>query len=257
MKDEDSISRQDFSQSKDIAQREQSTVQNEASVTQQKRDRLMGRKAKLNDQHDKLESATTQGLDEKERKDSEQSARDLERLHFEQGGHEQISNYQRAVQDSLALKQQIFQQAQIAENAYYEQKLVDNSSNERPVTPEGDIPGTVPHHANAPAFRFPTFGSPDQTGNLRSISGSLRHNDSRPRSTSMRSGNSVYADFEDEDPAPPMPTRAVEMIRERGRKRSGGSGSGSSGSQRDPASPLIGSVAQMSPVGKRSPVWNN
>lgn len=262
VKDQQVMVREDLFRSKDFTHRERSTVQNEALTTQQKRERLMSRKNRLNDQRGKLESATTQGLDDKERKDSEQSTRELERLHFERRAQEQIPNYQRAVQESLYSKQQIWQQAQIVESAYHEQQMLNDSNIERPLTPEGDLPGTVPQKASAPAFRFPAFGSPDQPSNLRSHSSSLRHSDNRPRSTSMRSGNSIYADFEDEDPAPPMPTRAVEVIRERGRKQSGGSGSGSgsgsSGSQRDdPASPLIGSLAQMSPVGKRSPVWNN
>ena len=255
-KDQQAVAGEDLLQDKDLAYRERSNAQNEVATSQQKRERLIGRKNKLNDQHEKLESVTTQGLDEKERKDSEQSARDLKRLHFEQQAHEQASNSQRAVQEHLYLKQQLWQQAQIVESAYHEQQMMDDSNVERPITPEGDLPGTVPHQTT-PAFRFPAFGSPDQPNNLRSHSSSLRHSDHRPRSTSMRSGNSVYADFEDEDPAPPMPARAVEVIRERGRKQSGGSGSGSSGSQRDPASPVNGSVSQMSPVGKRSPVWNN
>ena len=256
-KDQQSVSREDLFREKELAQRERSNVQSEAFTTQQKRERLLGRKTKLSDQHEKIDSATSQGLDEKERKDSEQNARNLERLSFEHRGHEQISSLQQTLQDSPYLKQQTWQQAQILERAYHEQQMMDDSNVERPITPEGDLPGTIPHPTPAPAFRFPAFASPDLPNNLRNNSGSLRHSDTRPRSTSMRSVNSVYADFDDEDPAPPMPTRAVEMIREKGRKRSGGSGSGSSGSQRDPASPLVGSLAQMSPVGKRSPVWNN
>ena len=256
-KGQQSVSQEDLLREKDTAHRERSNVQSEAITTQQKRERMVGRKGKLSDQHEKIDSATTQGFDEKERKDSEQNARDLERLGYEQRGHEQLSSFQQAVQDSLYLKQQTWQQAQTVERAFHERQMMDDSNVERPITPEGDLPGTNPHHAPPAAFRFPTFASSDPPNILRSKSGSWRHSDSRPRSTSMRSGNSVYADFDEEDPAPPMPTRAVEVIREKGRKQSGGSGSGSSGSQRDPASPLVGSIAQMSPVGKRSPVWNN
>ncbi len=253
-----SIMREDFFRSKGSANREKSSAQNEAIATQQKRERLLGRKAKLGEQHVKLESATTQGLDERQRKNSEQVARDLERLQYEQRGHDQMTNYQAAISESYYLRQQTWLQAQMVENAFNEQQMIHDSNFERPLTPEGDLPGTVPYRAIPQPFRFPAFGSPDQPSGLRSHSGSLRHNDRRPRSTSMLSGNSVYADFDDEDPAPPMPVRAVEQIRERGRKRSGGSGSGSSGngSQRDPASPLVGNLAQLSPVGKRSPVWN-
>lgn len=244
-----SVTRDDLFGAKNTAHREKLSVQNEAIATQQKRERLTGRKTKLNDQHDRLESTTIQGLDEKERKDSEQAARDHERLQYEQRGHDQLSNYQGAISESLYLKQQTWQQAQIVENAYHEQQMINDSNFERPLTPEGDLPGTVPQRAIQPPFRFPAFGSPDQPSGLRSHSGSIRQNDRRPRSTSLLSGNSIYADFDDDDPAPPMPARAVEVIRERGREPSGGSGSGSSTS-----SPVVAS--QTSPVGKRSPVWN-
>lgn len=255
-RNQQSVTREALFRSKDSAHRERSSAQSEAISTQQKRERLSGRKIKLNDQHEKLQSATSQGLDEKERKNSEQAAKDLERLQLEQRSHEQITSFQRAVQDSRCLIQQTWQQAQIIENALYEQQMIGDANVERPITPEGDLPGTVPHNAIAPTVRYSTFGSPDPPNGIRSHSGSLRHNDHRPRSTSMLSGNSVYADFDDEDPAPPMPARAVEVIRGRGRKHSLGSGSGSSGSQRDPASPLVGNLSQTSPVGKRSPVWN-
>lgn len=248
------ITREDLFRSKDSAHREKSSVQNEAIATQQKRERLLSRKAKLNDQHDKLESNTTQGLDERERKNSEQAERDLERLKHEQRGHDQMIDYQGAISESYYLKQQTLRQAQIFENAFHEQQIIIDSNFERPITPEGDLPGTVPYRAIQQPFRFPAFGSPDQPSGLRSHSGSLKHNDRRPRSTSILSGNSVYADVDDKDPAPPMPARAVEVIRERGRKRSGGSGSGSSGSAA--TSPLVGNFAQVSPIGKRSPVWN-
>ncbi|KAL6715600.1 hypothetical protein ACLMJK_006561 [Lecanora helva] len=251
--------RDDVLQSKELAAREKSTAHNEATTSQQKRERLTGRRNKLLDQHEKLESANTQGLDEKERKDSEQSARDLERLHFEQRAHEDVQTWQRVIQENMFVKQQTWQQVHIVESAFSPQQMSNESNVDESFLPEGDLPGTIPRQASAAAFRYPAFGSTDQPNSLRSHSGSLRRGEQRPRSTSIRSGTSTYVDFEDEDPAPPMPTRAVEMIREKGRKRSGGSvsGSGSSGSQRDPASPLFGSLAQMSPVGKRSPVWNN
>ena len=175
---------------------------------------------------------------------------------MEQRCRESLATYQQILQESRYQSSQAWQQAQIVESAFHEQQMIGNSQEERPITPEGDLPGTAHHSNPAPGFRFPAFGSPDHLNGLRSHSGSLRHNDHRPRSTSLLSGNSFYADFDDDDPAPPMPARAVEVIRERGRKQSGGSHSGSSGSQRDPASPLVATAAQMSPVGKRSPVWN-
>lgn len=241
---------------KGSAHREKSSIHAEATSTQQKKERLLARKSKLNDQHDRLESATSQGLDERQRKNSEQNAKDAERIQIEHRSLEQLGYCQRTIQDNRYVTQQTWHQAQIVESAFHEQQTMSTPTEERPITPEGDLPGTVPHHPVAPAFRFPAFGSPDPPNGLRSHSGSFRHSENRPRSTSMLSGNSAFADFEDQDPAPPMPARAVEVIRERGRKQSGGSGSGSSGSQRDPASPVVGSAALMSP-GKRSPVWNH
>lgn len=256
-RDHQSLARGNLSSSKDAAYRVKSSVQNEAITAEQKRERLLARTTKLNDQYERLQSSTTQGLDEKQRKNSEHATRELERMQFEQRCHEQMTIYQRAIHDSGYQTSQIRQQTQAVEQAFTEKQMTDNSQSERPLTPEGDLPGTIPHTAATPAFRYAPFGSPDQPNGLRSHSGSLRHSDHRPRSTSMLSGNSVYADFDDEDPAPPMPARAVEVIRERGRKQSGGSGSGSSGSQRDPASPVAGGIVQISPVGKRSPVWNS
>lgn len=236
---------------KESAHQEKSSIHAEATSAQQKKERLLTRKSKLNDQHDRLESATSQGLDETQRKNSEQAAKDGERLQLEKRYVEEMEYCQRTVQESRHVTQQSWHQAQILESAFHEQQ-----EGERPITPEGDLPGTVPQHTSGSAFRISAFGSADLPNGIRSQSGSFRHSDSRPRSTSMLSGNSVSADIEDQDPAPPMPARAVEVIREKGRKRSGGSGSGSSGSQRDPASPVVGGAAFMSP-GKRSPVWNH
>ncbi|KAL9103567.1 MAG: hypothetical protein Q9163_001405 [Psora crenata] len=252
--------REQLFRGKEAAHREKSVVQSEAAAAQQKRDRLLARRVKLNDQRERLQSAAAQGLSNKERKTSEQVTKDIERMQAEQQLQDQISNYKQALQESRLLFNHYMHQAQSVENAFQEQQILARAprSEERPLTPEGDLPGENPRNAIAPSFRFPAFGTADSIAGLRSHSGSIRHIDSRPRSTSLLSGNSYYTDFEDIDPALPMPPRAVEAIRERGRKRSGGSAGGSSGSnsQRDPTSPLVGSRLQDSPVGKRSPVWN-
>ena len=241
---------------KESAHHEKSSIHAEATSTQQKKERLLARKSKLNDQYDRLESATSQGLDERQRKNTEQAARDEERLQYERSCFDQIAHGRHLMEEKRLATKHLLNQTQTMESAFHEQQqIMSEPDGERPITPEGDLPGTVPH-TGAAAFRFPAFGSPDPPNGIRSDSGSFRHSDSRPRSTSMLSGNSVSVDFEDQDPAPPMPARAVEVIRERGRKQSGGSGSGSSGSQRDPASPVVGGAALMSP-GKRSPVWNH
>ena len=251
--------RQELIRAKEAAHRERSAVQSEAHSLQQKRERLVMRKSKLADQYSALDSETTQGLDEKQRKNSEQAAKDLERAQIDRRNSEQMANYYQALQESRYLVFQAYQEIQALEAAYQEQQMLHNmpTSGGRPLTPEGDLPGTNPQHLQNAASRVSTFGTPDGPSGLRSHSGSLRHTETRPRSTSGVSGSSVYADFDDQDPAPPMPSRAVKVIRDRQRQYSIGSGSGSSGSQHDPASPHTSSGAQASPVGKRSPVWNS
>jgi len=253
------VSRQAMFRGRDAVHREKASLQGEATTAQQKRERLLARKQKLNDQHDKLESATVQGLDDKERRDAEQKAKEHERKLMEKQAYEQISNYHEAYEASRYTVQQHWNQAQMVESSFHEQQMMSSAqfSDDRPLTPEGDLPGEHTHNATNSNFKFPAFGTPISSSGLRSHSGSLRHSDNRPRSTSMLSGNSVYTDFEDQDPVPPMPARAVETIRERGRQRSGGSNGGSSGSdsQRDPASPGVSGRAQDSPLGKKSPVW--
>ena len=246
--------------SKDVAHREKSSIQSEAHSASQKKERLLSRKSKLNDQCGKLESATAEGLNDKERKNSEQAAKDLQRLHIEQDLQDRMTNLNQTWHDSRYSIAHFMSQAQLLDNAFQEQHILSTAATTtdgRPLTPEGDLPGENPNNAAAAAYRFPAFGTPESSGGLRSHSDSLRYSDSRPRSTSLRSGNSNYMDFEDQDPAPPMPSRAVEAIRGRGRKRSGGSAGGSSGSnsQRDPTSPVVGNYGvQDSPVGR--PVWN-
>ena len=253
--------REDVLHSKEETHRERSSVQNDATTSQQKRERLNARKTKLHDQHERLDSATLQGIDEKHRKTSQEATKELERFQMEQAFAEQLQGLVRATQESRYYTQRIWNQQQAIEAAFHQHQMLENTAPEieRPLTPEGDLPGTNPQSANSTAFRVPAFGSPDvPTNALRSHSGSLRHGGSRPRSTSGLSGSSLYADFDDQDPAPPMPPRAVEVIKERGHmhSRNSGHGSGSSGSQRDPASPGVQGM-QVSPVGKRSPVWNS
>ena len=260
MRRQQAASRERLFQAKQAANRDKSAVQNEATAAQQKKERLIARITKLNDQRERLQSATAQGLTEQERKNTEQASKDVERMQAEHHLQQQMKSFNQALQESRALYNQHIYQIQAIESAFNEQQMLMNmpQPQERPLTPEGDLPGENPQHAAPATSNFPAFGTPDSTSGLRSHSGSIRLGDSRPRSISLLSGNTHYTDFEDQDPAPPMPSRAVEAIRDWGRKPSGGSLGGSSGSnsQRDPASPVTGNRAQDSPVGTRSPVWN-
>lgn len=259
-KEQQSATRDDLIRCKESANREKSAVEAEATMTQQKRERLQIRNAKLNDQHDRLESATIQGLDEKERREAEQAAKAKDRLQMEERSQEHISNLYRSIQDTHNHSQQVWQQAQLIESAFQQQRVGSAGPVGR-VTPEGDSSALNPHPptSNMSGFRFPPFATLDYPTAIHSPLPSLRH-ETRPRSISILSGNSAYTDFSDQDPAPPMPSsRAIETIRGRQPSGSSGSGSGSVGSQRDQVSPVIGkgTLPRKSPVGKRSsPVWN-
>ena len=245
--------------------REISALEADAMSAQQKHERLQQRSAKLVDQHDRLETSNAQGLDEKERQAQEQRAKQAERDQIEISYRGELHQLARKVSELQYRARQAAQQSQVLETAYEQQQLMTAqypySTASRPSTPEGDLPGTNPPSAsgasNSTNFRFPSFGSPES---LLPINGSASYSHAYPyqpshsqqlpqhqylpnqhltfhpeasnnrvRSLSMLSGNSIYTDFSDQDPAPPMPTRSmVEEMRAQRGSNSGSSGGGSS-----------------------------
>lgn len=257
-KDRQSRVREDLIRCKETADREKSAALAEEVATRQKRERLQSRGIKLNDQLDRLQSAAVQELDEKERKNREHAALMADRRQIEERGREQIGNLQRSVQEVQYHTQQTRQQAQMIESAFRQHHLMGTASQTGRQTPERDPIGTNHYRpTSVSGFRFPAFTTPEHAPPILSNPLSLRH-ENRPRSTSLLSGSSVYTDFFDQDPAPPMPSsRAMETIRGQQPSRSSGSGSGSISSQRDPISPIGGSAPRRSPGEKRSsPIWN-
>ena len=258
-KDRQSKVREDLVRSKETADREKSVALAEEVTTRQKRERLQSRGVKLTDQLDRLQSAALQELDEQERKHQEQVALMADRRQIEERSREQITNLQRSIQEVQYHTQQTRQQAQMIENAFRQHHLMGAASQAGRQTPERDAGGTSHYRpTSVSGFRFPAFSMPEHAAPVLSNPLSLRH-ENRPRSTSLLSGSSsVYTDFFDQDPAPPMPSsRAMETIRGQQPSRSSGSGSGSISSQRDPISPIGGSVPRRSSGEKRSsPIWN-
>ena len=235
----------------DDSRREQAAVQGDIHTARQKKERLQARHSKLKDLLEKIETPKVLGGNDKVNDSARSAQRETQRHQLEQDLENQIANFEQAWQESRYKVEQYAAQIQQLEASYNEQRLA-----ERPLTPEGDLPGENRLNAATAAFRGPAFGTPE-SGGLRSHSGSLRHNEARIRSSSLQSGHSSnYVDFDDQDPAPPMPFQAAEVIRN-ARKRSGGSNAGSSGSnsQRDPASPVGG--MRDSPLGKKHLVWNS
>ena len=260
-KEQQSTAREELFRCKESANREKSSVEMEATMTQQKRERFQIRNARLSDQHERLESATIQGLGEKERREAEQVARATDRLQMDERSREQIAHLYRSIQDTHNHSQQIWQQSHLIEAAFQQQQRMGSAGHAGRVTPDGDLPTLSPHPLtpNVPGFRYPPFATPDHATSLHGALPSLRH-ETRPRSISLLSGHSAYTDFSDQDPAPPMPSsRAMETIRGRQPSGSSGSGSGSVSSQRDQVSPVVGQGVRprKSPVENRSsPVWN-
>lgn len=257
-KDRQSRIREDLMHQKETADREKSAALAEEVTTRQKRERLQSRGLKLNDQLERLQSAAVQELDEQERKHQEHAALMADRRQLEERSREQIANLQRSLQEVQYHTQQTRQQAQMMESAFRQHHLVGAAIQPGRHTPDRDPIGTNHYRpTSVSGFRFPAFTTPEHAAPVLSNSLSLRQ-ENRPRSTSLLSGSSVYTDFFDQDPAPPMPSsRAMETIRGQQPSRSSGSGSGSISSQRDPISPVGGSAPRRSSGEKRSsPIWN-
>ncbi|KAI9870604.1 MAG: hypothetical protein M1830_004053, partial [Pleopsidium flavum] len=207
-RDRQSRARHDISEARKSANREISIVQSEASTTQQKRERLQARHTKLNEQHDRILSANAQGLDEKERKIAENTAREADRQQIEQQYHDQFNTLDRTIRETQFRSQQAWQQVHAAETAYqpyqHAQPLIASPLTQSPTTPEGDIPGTVPPSSGARqgfGYAFPSYHSltdPQLTSHSRPES--LRR-EGRGRSSSMLSGASGTTDFFEAEPA--------------------------------------------------------
>ena len=244
--------------------RDIAALEADAVSAQQKRERLQQRSAKLIDQHERLETSNAQGLDEKERQAQEQRAKQAERDQIEISYRGELNQLARKVSELQYRARQASQQSQVLETAFEQQQLMTAqypySTTSRPSTPEGDLPGTNPLSATGTSssanFRFPNFGSPEShlpVNGSNSYSNAFPYQQShaqfshpeylpnqhlnfqsdvsknRARSLSMLSGNSIYTDFSDQDPAPPMPTRSmVEEMRAQRGSNSESSGGGSS-----------------------------
>lgn len=255
--------REDLLRYKETNHRDHNALQTEALTTTQKRERLQHRTAKLSDQLNRLRSSAAAGTSGKERQISDHNAKNTQRHQIEALLQEQISSLVRSYHELHYRGGNTWQQIRALEHSHEQQSIMTVQSplsDSRPITPEGDLPGTNPTSTNSTGFRFPAFGTLDSLASLPNGHGmhnGLRGEGSRARSTSMLSGNSVYTDFDDDPAPPPMPplmNRGVGSLSgiRMGRKGSGsGSGSGSSasggqsprlrkGAVGDRGSPLVG-----------------
>lgn len=255
--------REDLTRYKEAVKREKSSVEAEASQAHQKLERLQSRHAKLNDQHQRLhlQSVANSSPEKRERRETHRPPKSAE---AEEKPNEQIAIYAQAIEETRFSTAKIWQQIQLHENLYQQNQQMPTSLSDR-VTPEGDLTGTSTHAStsNMSGFRFPTFAPSDPSTPLLHSNLSPLRQENRHRSVSLLSGNSVYTDFSDQDPAPPMPssgTLARRAMKGRQPSSSSGSGSGSVSSQREQKSP-VGGVSLPRPMEspgekRKSPVWN-
>ncbi|KAL8736614.1 MAG: hypothetical protein Q9181_002312 [Wetmoreana brouardii] len=248
--------KEDHLRCKTAAHQETQAIEAEASSTQQKRERLQARRNKLSEQHSRLESANSHDLDDKGRKEAEHTDRLARRRQAEERSNEQMATMSRTIQETQYHTQQLLQQAEMLTHAFHMQQNMGLTAESDAVVGEGDVlaPNAAGSSSSGFGSRFLGFNSPDSISVPNGI-GSFRH-DTRSRSSSLLAGSTPYADFLDQDPAPPMPSsQAMRMLR--GRQQSGSSGSGSNGSHRDPGSPVSALGSRQSPIVKKgSPVWN-
>lgn len=253
--------REDLARYKEAVKREKSSMDAEALQAHQKLERLQSRHAKLSDQHKRLQSAVHSSPEKRERRETHRPPKFPE---AEEKANEQITIYAQAIEETRFSTAKIWQQIQLHESLYQQNQQMITSLSD-PATPEGDPTSTSTHAptSNMSGFRFPTFAPSDPSTPLLHSNLSPLRLETRHRSVSLLSGNSVYTDFSDQDPAPPMPlssTLARRAMRGRQPSSSSGSGSGSVSSQREQISPVGGFSLPRpieSPVEKRkSPVWN-
>lgn len=250
--------REDLARFKEAVKREKSNMEAEALQAHQKLERLQSRHAKLSDQHKRLQSAAHSSHEKRERRETHRPPKLPE---AEENPNEQITIYAQAIEEIRFSTAKIWQQIQLHESLFQQNQQMATNLSDR-VTPEGDLTTHAPT-SNMSGFIFPTLAPSDSSSPLLHSNLSPLRLETRHRSVSLLSGNSVYTDFSDQDPAPPMPLSsnlARRAMRGRQPSSSSGSGSGSVSSQKEQISPVGGVSLPRpieSPVEKRkSPVWN-
>lgn len=251
--------KEDLTEARLAAAQQVAALEQELNTVVQKRERLQGRRTRVNEQYERIISANAQGLNERERRAAEQFAREQDHAKLESNFHEQFASISQSVQDFQLRTSELWQQASAIEQSIQQQQqqmLIESG----PLTPEGNLPGTNPlSEANlsttsGPNGRAllglsfpPSKPSPLQTssshptspvqdgfmphfptspmGNANSYFGS---DVNRDRSFSNRSARSSQYDSEffDTHRLPPLQVDLSELLSEKHRPRSDSYGNG-------------------------------
>ncbi|KAJ5281168.1 hypothetical protein N7478_006540 [Penicillium angulare] len=137
------LAKEELQEARLAAAQQASAVEQELNMVIQKRERLQGRRTRVNEQYDRIISANAQGLNERERRAAEQFAREQDQSKMEANFHEQFASISQSVQDFQLRTSQLWQQASAIEQSIQQQQqqmLLDSG----PLTPEGNLPGTNP-----------------------------------------------------------------------------------------------------------------
>lgn len=135
--------KEELAQARLAAAQQVSSVEQELNLVIQKRERLQGRRTRVNEQYERIISANAQGLNERERRAAEQFAREQDHAKLELNFQEQFNSISQSVQDFQLRTSQLWQQASTIEQSIQQQQqqmLLESG----PLTPEGNLPGTNP-----------------------------------------------------------------------------------------------------------------
>ena len=237
---EQTQAREDLYRTKEQNTRVHTSAQADYLSAGQKRERLQHRVTRLTNQHNNMLSSSPSAPLEQLRSNSDQSTKHNGRYQIEYNYQESINQLNRNYQDATYRLRSVTEHCNALKHAAEQasfQALVQNRqhiSGSRPITPEGELPGTYPVPSSVGSTslsRYAPYGSPEP--HQMSIANGygngnatvhLRDSNNRARSASVLSGNSLYEDFDDEEFLPVIAGRFGGMVKE------GSDGSGESGS---------------------------
>ena len=139
--------KEDLAEARLVAAQQVAALEQELNMVVQKRERLQGRRTRVNEQYERIISANAQGLNERERRAAEQFAREQDHAKLEANFHDQFASISQSVQEFQLRTSELWQQASAIEQSIQQQQqqmLLESG----PLTPEGNLPGTNPLEAN-------------------------------------------------------------------------------------------------------------
>ncbi|GMG11010.1 unnamed protein product [Aspergillus oryzae var. brunneus] len=134
--------KEDVATARSAAAREVSQLESDLTSTIQRRERLQGRRTRVNEQYERIISANAQGLNERERRAAEQFAREQDQAKVEANFNEQFASISQSVQEYQLRTNQLWQQCVAIEQALQQQQQQQILLDSAPLTPEGNLPGT-------------------------------------------------------------------------------------------------------------------